>query len=111
MPNFGKRVDVPGGRRRVQRDRVVLAAAAVSIGRSRSVIVQDVCSSGARLQGRDLPQTGKELIVKVGSVDAMASVAWSDGAECGITFDPPLDGNGVRAIKDEGRLGHVLGVI
>jgi hypothetical protein len=110
MP-FGKRVDVPGGRRRVERERVVLAAAAVTLDKTRSVVVEDVCSSGARLRGRDLPASGQELLVKVGPVDVLASVAWSERDECGITFDPPLQASGVKQLKDEGRLGRVLGVL
>jgi len=110
MP-FGRRVDVPGGRRRIERERVVLAAAAVMLDRSRSVVVEDVCSSGARLRGRDLPEDGQELLVKVGSIDVMASVAWSGQDVCGITFDPPLQPAGVKQLKDEGRLGRVLGIL
>ena len=110
MP-FGKRVDVPGGRRRNQRERVVLAEAAVTLDRICSVVVEDVCSSGARLRGRDLPSDGHELVVKVGPVDVMASVVWSRHEECGFTFDHPLEPAGVKQLKEEGRLGRVLGIL
>src|SRR4051794_17464634 len=103
MMPFGKRVDVPGGRRRTERERVVLAAAALTLDRSRSVVVEDVCSSGARLRGRDLPEDGQELLVKVGSIDVMASVVWASHEVCGITFAPPLEPAGVKQLKDEGR--------
>jgi hypothetical protein len=108
---FGKRVDVPGGRRRIQREPVVLAAGAVMLDRSRSVVVEDVCSSGARLRGRDLPEQGQQLLLKVGPVDFLASVAWVRTEECGITFTPPLEPTGVIQLKEEGKLGRVLGII
>jgi hypothetical protein len=83
----------------------VLAGAAVTLSGSRSIVVDDVCSTGARLQGRGLPADGEQLLVKVGATDTMASVAWSGREECGITFDPPLDATGVQRLRDEGSLG------
>jgi hypothetical protein len=103
MPSFGKRVDVPGGRRRASRQPVLLAASAVTLGGSQSVIVEDVCSTGARLRGRNLPVGGKQLMIKVGGMNILAEVAWSGSEECGITFDAPLDQDGVQTLKHEGR--------
>ena len=109
MP-FGKRVDVPGGRRGAPRQPVSLAASASTISGCQSVIVENVCASGARLRGRGVPAVGKELMVKVGSMHVLGHVAWSDNEECGMAFDPPLDQNDVRTLKQEGRWGTVLGV-
>ena len=111
MPSFGKRVDVPGGRRRNVRQRVVLVGSAMLMEGSRSIIVDDVCASGARLRGRDLPETGSEMIVRVGGLDILGSVAWQEKEQCGITFDSPLDPMGVQQLKDAGSLGHVLGLV
>ena len=110
MP-FGKRVDVPGGRRKSPRQPVSLAASASTVGGCQSVTVENVCASGARLRGRVIPSAGKELMITVGSMSLLAEVAWSRDEECGIEFDPPLDQQDVRALKQEGRWGTVLGVV
>ena len=109
MP-FGKRVDVPGGRRKAPRQPVSLAASASTVGGCQSVIVENVCASGARLRGKVVPAVGKELMIKVGSMNVLGQVAWSDNEECGIAFDPPLDQQDVTTLKQEGRWGTVLGV-
>ena len=111
MPPFGTRVDVPGGRRRTRRQPVVLPAAAVAGGWSRPVILEDVCSTGARLRGRELPAHGAQMLLKVGVLDLMASVAWSEPDKCGITFDTPLDWRGVEQLKSEGRSGKALCIL
>lgn len=111
MPSFGKRVDVPGGRRRTARQRVVLVGSAMLMEGSRSIVVDDVCSTGARLRGRDLPATGADMIVRIGGLDILATVAWREEQQCGITFEAPLDHNGVQQLKEAGSIGHVLGVV
>ncbi|MBA2467598.1 MAG: hypothetical protein H0V46_08360 [Sphingomonas sp.] len=108
---FGKRVDGPGGRRRKERERVVLAAAAVTLDSTQPVVVDDVCPTGVRLRGRGLPKKGEDLVLKIGHVDVMGFVAWSDGAECGVTFDAALDPGSVTQLKEEGSLGRVLGIL
>ena len=109
MP-FGKRIDVPGGRRKAPRQPVSLAASASTVGGCQSVIVENVCASGARVRGRVMPAVGKEVMIKVGSLNVLGQVAWSDDEECGIAFDPPLEQQDVRSLKQEGRWGTVLGV-
>lgn len=111
MPSFGKRVDVPGGKRRTLRERVVLVGSAVTMEGSRSIVVDDVCSTGARLRGRDLPRSGSEMIVKLGDTEFLAQVAWNKDQQCGITFDSPLDHHGVQQLKEAGGLGRVLGFV
>jgi hypothetical protein len=74
-------------------------------------VLDEVCSTGAKLRGSDLPAEGEQMRVKVGSVDMIASVAWSSGGACGITFDEPLDSNGVQRLKQEGALRQGVGVI
>ena len=111
MPSFGKRVDVPGGRRHNRRQQVTLAGSAIALDGSRSVLIGDVCSTGAKLHGRNLPSEGKQLIMKVGDVDLMCAVVWADGNNCGLTFDTPLDGNALEHLKEEGQIGKVYGIV
>jgi len=111
MPTFGKRVDVPGGRRRTVRQPVVLVGSATTMESTRSVIFDDVCSTGARLRGRDLPEEGADVIVRVGGADILASVAWKAKEQCGITFEDTLDESGVQQLKEAGSVGRVLGLV
>ena len=85
MPAFGRRIDGPTGRRRNVRQTVVLAASAMTLDQSRTVLVEDVCSEGAKLRGRDLPGRGSQILFKLGAWEVFASVVWNGRDECGIT--------------------------
>jgi hypothetical protein len=76
-----------------------------------SVLVENVCSSGARLRARAVPNQGKELMIRVGSLNLLSRVAWSGDRKCGITFDAPLNQLDVITLKKEGRWGTVMGVV
>ena len=110
MSNFGKRIDGPSGRRRNRREPVVLAASAMAPGTSRSVIVTDVSPTGAKLQGRELPGAGANVLVTVGEMELFASVAWTRFNECGITFEAQLSDEVMDHLKAEGRWAKVVGL-
>jgi hypothetical protein len=88
MASFGKRVDGPGGRRRIRRKTVSIAGSASSIDGSRCVIIEDLCLSGARVLGRDLPSQGREVLLRSGDRAILGEVAWESGDRRGIVFDP-----------------------
>lgn len=110
MQSFGKRIDGLEGRRKALRDKVVLAASALSIESSSAVVVTDVSSKGAKLLGRDLPQRAANVLISVGEVELFATVAWSGLNECGVTFDRPLDSQLIKQIKRDGHWTKVMGV-
>ena len=110
MPSFGRRVDGPAGRRRAQREEVVLAGSALTLGASRSVVVTDVSPSGAKLLGRRLPQAGTDVLVTVGNVELFAKIAWLGHDECGISFESPLKPQLTDHLKREGRWAKVMGI-
>lgn len=110
MLQFGRRVDGLSGRRRRVRQPVVLAASAMSIERSRSVLVADLSPAGAMLHGRDLPEAGSELLVAVGSQDSFATIIWRNEDACGIEFDNPLPDDRLAQLQREGRWASVTGV-
>jgi hypothetical protein len=110
MRTFGKRIDGPGGRRRLVRRAVVLAASALGFTRSSSVVVPDLCEGGAKLQGRDLPSPGERLLINFGETGLFATVAWSRADECGIVFDRRLDERGILQLQSEADWGKVMGV-
>jgi hypothetical protein len=110
MLGFGKRVDVPGGRRGSARQGVVLAASALGIHRSNSVLVQDLSERGARLQGRDLPPAGERLLINFGDTALFATVAWSGRDQCGIVFEQQLDGPCIAQLQREADWASVMGL-
>lgn len=109
MP-FGKRIDGPTGRRRIEREEVVLAASAQTLKASRDVVVADVSSSGAKLQGRQLHTLDPDVLLLVGATDLFAKIAWANRGECGIIFEEPLSTEMVGHIKREGRWAKVMGL-
>jgi hypothetical protein len=54
------------------------------------VTLLEVSANGARLEGHGLPQAGKEIILRCGSVEAFGEVVWSEGDCRGIQFDEKL---------------------
>lgn len=99
MP-FGKR-EAPPCRRHSPRETVALAGSALSLTRSRSVVVQDISVSGAALIGRDLPPAGDDVLMVVGSHDTMARVVWRANDKCGIHFDEAIDSELLSKIKQQ----------
>lgn len=110
MSSFGRRVDGPTGRRRTQREEVVLAGSARTVGSSQAVVVTDVSPSGAKLLGRKLSQAGSDVLLTVGSVELFAEIAWSGHDECGISFEAPLPMDLTDHLKQEGRWAKVMGI-
>lgn len=98
MSTFGKCKG--GGRRSALRAPAPLMAFVTTLTATHSAVLIDVSSTGARLQGTDLPTTGDELFVNLEGIVAFGTVAWAKGAERGIAFDPPL------STMDEKSLRH-----
>jgi hypothetical protein len=90
MASFGKRIDGPGGRRRIKRKPVSIHGSALSMSGSSCIIIEDMCLTGARVLGRDLPAEGAEILVRSGERAILGRVAWANDDRRGIAF------NGVR---------------
>jgi hypothetical protein len=110
MRTFGKRVDGLEGRRKAQREPVVLAGSAMTLGSSRAVIVTDVSPTGAKLVGRYLPKKGSNALISVGKVELFATVVWTAHDECGIAFESELTPDLADHLKREGRWAKVMGI-
>jgi hypothetical protein len=98
MNSFGK--SAGGGRRTAPREAAPLVALFSTISHSGRAIVIDVSPTGARLRGAGLPPAGEALEVSIECVRAFASVIWSEGAECGISFETPLTDREVRRLRE-----------
>lgn len=110
MPNFGRRIDGPAGRRRARREEVVLAGSALTPGRSCAVVVTDVSPTGAKLLGRKLPDRGTDVLLSVGNVELFGEIVWLGRDECGIMFEHALDADTTAHLKRDGRWAKVMGV-
>ena len=87
MSGFGKRIDGPAGRRRISRRQVGVLGSAVTINGAKSVIVEDICPTGARLVGRNLPDEGNEILLRTSNLAFLGRIAWAKQDERGIIFD------------------------
>src|SRR3954471_20051736 len=90
-------------RRGSEREAVTLAGSAFGLGRSRSVIVSDLSPEGARLDARDMPAPGSDVLVVVGPFDGLAKVVWRADDRCGVEFDETLPGETLDRMKSEAK--------
>jgi hypothetical protein len=96
-------------RRASEREEVVLAGSAFGLGRSRSIIVSDLSAGGARLDARDMPAPGDDVLVVVGPFDGLATVVWRSDDRCGVQFDDALPGETRDRMKSEAKWMSVAG--
>jgi len=88
MNSFGKQQG--GGRRSAARSAAPTMAVLTTLSGSRSAVLSNVSSTGARFRASDLPQMGEELQIRIDRVQAFGTVVWSEHGECGVVFDAPL---------------------
>lgn len=88
----GPRADDPElrGRRSEPRAYLLLPASAEAMSGRLRVTVLDVSRTGARLEGENLPNVGKDVILRCGSLDTFGTVAWTSSGRCGLQFDEPI---------------------
>jgi hypothetical protein len=96
-------------RRGSEREAVTLAGSAFGLGRSRSIIVSDLSAEGARLDARDMPAPGDDVLVVIGPFDGLATVVWRNDDKCGVRFDEALPGETLARMKSEAKWMSVAG--
>jgi hypothetical protein len=87
MASFGKRIDGPGGRRRIRRRPVGLHGSISGLSGSRCIMIEDLCFTGARVRGRDLPPVGSQILVRSGDRAILGRVAWAVEDRRGVIFN------------------------
>ena len=77
-------------RRREKRDPLGVAVSLFSVTQSRVVLMLDVSTGGARISGQSLPETGKDILLKIAETELFGRVIRSDGGEAAIKFEQPI---------------------
>lgn len=103
MAAFGKRGG--GGRRRACRNTALVPATLTTVSRSRSVVLENISSTGVRLRGEDLPALGDGLVLKLDRLEVFGIVKWVCSELCGVAFDSPLGEREVEQIRAETQIG------
>ena len=103
MSNQGKSSFDGRERRSMQREQLLLPASVLTLERSYCATIENLSEAGARLRGCPSLEPGDDLWLKVGCVDRLVTVAWSDGELCGVTFEPPLDHDDLIHLRCEAR--------
>ena len=103
MSGFGKRLDGPSGRRAAGRQPVVLNAAMLAIGASRTAIIRDVSRTGLKLEVNAEMYVGQEVWLKLPPYDIFGKVAWVKGKQCGIRLDEPFTEKQTQLLKASGK--------
>ena len=104
MAAFGKRLDIPGGRRSGERSPVHLDASLQALNTSRSVTLVDVSRDGARMSVPEPLYRGQEVWLKVGDTQFFGSVRWVRHKDCGIVFDEPLNSRELAMLQSKGKV-------
>jgi len=61
------------------------------------VVIDNLSSRGALLRGANLPEAGTEVVLRAADCESVATVAWSTGPNCGLTFHRAIDADAWRA--------------
>jgi hypothetical protein len=91
----------PSDRRSAARRSIFVAGSAVTIQGSKSVIVENLSMTGAKVRGRDLPSAGKQVLIWVEGLDVLGSVAWASHDECGVRFDASLGAETLACLEEQ----------
>jgi hypothetical protein len=103
MSSQGKSTYGGRERRTRQREQLLLPASVLTLERSYCATIENLSEAGACLRGCASLEPGDDLWLKVGCVDRVVTVAWSDGELCGVTFEPPLDQDDLIHLRCEAR--------
>jgi len=101
MSRLEQKFGIPTDRRRAARRPIFVAGSAVSIHGSKSVVVENLSSTGAKIRGRDLPARGKQILIWMEGLDVLGAVAWTKKDECGVRFDVSLDAEALTCLEEE----------
>ena len=88
------------GRRAQPRAPILLSGSVEAIAGRKRISLLEVSLEGARLEGADLPATGRDVVLTCGPVDAFGTVIWATSNRRGIQFDQPIGTRELLALRD-----------
>lgn len=100
---FGKRTDVPGGRREEPRSDIRLSVSLHAVHCSHPVTLLDVSRNGARMSMPEPMYRGQQVWMKTNGLQLFGFVCWVRSRSCGIRFDEPLHDWQLSQLKVEGQ--------
>lgn len=100
---FGKRIDRIGGRRHARREPVLAAATALTLNYGKLVVLTNLSRTGARIRGFSANK-GRDVWIRTGSIDTLATVVWRRHDLCGVCFDEPLSERQIREMQRATRI-------
>jgi len=77
-------------RRVAPRTFLMLAATVTCAGALHQVRIRNVSETGALIEGTDLPEVGRDIMLSRGETEIDAVVAWASGSRRGVHFSRPL---------------------
>ena len=77
--------------RRSRRSHLLMTATLEIAGRALQVILRNLSSDGARVEGDQLPVEGTQLLFRKGELAIDGQVIWARGKQAGIAFAQKLD--------------------
>lgn len=92
---------ITAGKRSAPRARIGLQATLETLDSRRSVLLENLSATGARIQLADPPRPGSDVIIQCGKIDVMARVIWASRDTCGIHFDDPAKLDDILQLKAE----------
>jgi hypothetical protein len=101
LPQFGRRKDGIFGHRTAPREAVSLEVSLFTVDQSKVVILADISTTGAKVQGHTLPQEGQQVCLRLSREELFGRVVWTRSTECGITFDEPLQDDRLQSLIAE----------
>jgi len=110
MKSFGKRRDGPGGRREAARAPILLRAALHTVSSSRAVTLFDVSATGAHVSMPEPLCQGQTMWLKIQPNIIFGTVVWVGEADCGISFDVPLDEQELATLQAKGKVVMIPGL-
>jgi len=88
------------GRRSQPRAPILLSGSADALAGRKRVKLLEASVEGARIQGPDLPDVGREVVLTCGPVDAFGKVIWSTSDRRGVQFDRPIGARELIELRD-----------
>ena len=70
--------------------RVLINARLITTTDEQPVKLRDISAGGALVESDHVFTPGKDVILRRGSVEIFASIAWTKGKRCGLQFEEPL---------------------